>query len=33
LMQIGSTLTWAGVILFAIIIFTTPVLGKTEIDD
>jgi cbb3-type cytochrome oxidase subunit 1 len=30
---IGSSLTWAGVILFAILVHTAPVLGKNGADD
>jgi cbb3-type cytochrome oxidase subunit 1 len=32
-MQIGSTLTWAGVIVFAILVFTGPALGKNGVGD
>ena len=33
LMQIGSTLTWAGVIVFAIHVVTAPSLSKNGVDD
>jgi cbb3-type cytochrome oxidase subunit 1 len=32
-MQIGSTLTWAGVVVFAILVFTAPPLGKKGVGD
>jgi cbb3-type cytochrome oxidase subunit 1 len=31
LLQIGSSLTWAGVILFAILVVTAPSLGKVGV--
>ena len=33
LMQIGSTLTWTGVIFFAILVFTAPALVKNSVGD
>jgi cbb3-type cytochrome oxidase subunit 1 len=33
LMQIGSTLTWAGVIFFAILVFTAPASGRNSAGD
>jgi hypothetical protein len=31
LMQLGSSFTWAGVILFAILVVTAPGLGKNGV--